>query len=129
MDAPDTLLGLSRLSVAAGAAVGGTGAATNVTLAAGAGFAGAVGQAAPLTILGDIALPATGFVDIAVPDGTPLSSIRVAAASATGTISGDVSRWQVLINGQVPEQKVFHVGVNGRTVTAGFLMGTMLIFR
>lgn len=129
VDASDTLTGLSRLTVAAGAAIGGTGAVTNMTLAAGSGFAGAVGQVAPLTILGDMTLPSTGFVDISVPEGTPLRSIRVVAVSATGALSGDVSRWQVRINGQVPERNVYHVQISGRKVTAGFLTGTTLIFR
>lgn len=92
----------ASVEVSAGAYLGGTGTVVNVNLEAGAGFAAPAGQNTPLTVQGDLALPAAGVADIANLDGVEEKDMQpVKLATATGNITGaeNLAGWTVKVNG------------------------------
>ena len=120
----------SSVEVAAGAYLGGTGTVANVTLETGAGFAATAGQSTPLTVQGDLALPATGVIDIANLDGVAERDMpSVNLVSATGTLSGDenLANWTVMVDG-VPSRK-WRLTAQGGVVRAKLNKGLIITFR
>lgn len=115
--------------VSSGAAIGGTGKIAGATLAEGAGFVGTAGQRQPLEIGGDLALPATGFVDIRVPEGVDHETAKARVMTVTGNLTGaqDLSGWTVTVNGK--SESGLQLFKSGKTLMAGHLSGFMLIVR
>lgn len=125
-----TLTSPSSVEVAAGAYLGGTGTVANVTMEAGSGFAALAGDAQALAVQGDLALPATGTVEISNPGSLAEESIgRVSFASATGTLSGtgNLKNWTVKIDGEPTGR--WQVYADGNTVKAKMLTGLVISFR
>ena len=92
----------SSVEVASGAFLGGTGTVAKVSMESGSGFAAPAGQAEPLTVQGDLVLPATGVVDIANLDGVEEKDLRpVKLVAATGNFTGteNLGGWTVKVNG------------------------------
>ena len=96
----------ATVSVSASAAVGGSGSVKALTLAEGSGFVADCGQKIPLTVAGDVTLPAAGFVDIRM-DSFDAAKVRARFVKATGNLTGNVSGWTVKVNGVAhPECKL-----------------------
>ena len=120
----------SSVEVASGAYLGGTGTVANVTLETGAGFAAPAGQTTPLTVQGDLALPATGVIDIANLDGVAERDMpSVSLVTATGTLSGtaNLSNWTVKVNGVVSTK--WRVTERNGVVGASYSNGLCIIFK
>ena len=121
----------SSIDVVAGAYIGGTGTTARVSLEAGAGFDAPAGQATPLTVEGNLALPATGVVNIANLDHLSDKDIpAVKFVTATGTISGEenLANWTVKIDG-VTAPPSWQLAIVGNVLQAKNLTGLQLIFR
>ena len=117
--------------VSAGAYVGGTGTVHHVTLESGAGFAAAYGTGAGLAVTGDLTLPASGTVNLCF-DGAETSRRMVTLAQVSGTVSAPdaFSGWTVLVNGETPQAAgAYGVVLSGKTLKAGYVTGTTVIFR
>ena len=120
----------SSVEVAAGAFLGGTGTVANVSMESGSGFAAPAGQAEPLTVQGDLALPATGVVDIANLDGVEEKDLRpVKLVTATGSITGteNLGGWIVKVNGATTSN--WRLEVKGGILRARRENGTVILFR
>ena len=118
-------------TVAAGAALGGTGSVRAATLAEGAGFAATAGQANSLTVAGDLAIPATGTVRLTLPEGTDPEKAKAGVVKATGTVTGlaNLAQWTVTVEGHPELSKEFRISVVGNEVRVGPNKGLMLLFR
>lgn len=88
----------ATVSVSENAAVGGAGSVKALTLASGAGLAVTAGQGNALTVAGDVALPAEGFVDVIAPDGAA-TAYGATVLTSSGSLSGTVTGWKVRVNG------------------------------
>ncbi|MBR1587748.1 MAG: hypothetical protein IJ658_05430, partial [Kiritimatiellae bacterium] len=100
-------------------------------LESGAGFAAASGTGGGLAVTGDLALPASGTVNLCF-DGAAASRRMVAVAQVSGQVSAPASfeGWTVLVNGEVPSAPgAYGVVLSGKTLKAGFATGTTVIFR
>ena len=120
----------SAVNVASGAFLGGTGTVAKVSMETGSGFAAPVGQDAPLTVQGALAIPATGVVDIANLDGAEEKDIRpVKLATATGSITGteNLAGWTVKVNGVTKGN--WKLGMRGDVLCAQPEKGFIISFR
>ena len=120
----------SSVEVAAGAYIGGTGTVANVTLESGAGFSAPAGQSEPLTVEGDLTLPATGVVNISNLDGATDNDICSAKILvATGTIGGisNLSNWTVTVDGVAAPR--WRLTVKDNVLRAMSPRGFCLIYR
>lgn len=120
----------SRMEVAAGAYLGGTGTVANVSLEAGAGFSAPAGETSPLTVSGDLVLPATGVIDIANLDGVDERDLpETKFVTATGTLSGaeNLENWTVKVNGSVSSK--WRLMVDDGVVKAKVKNGLTIVFR
>ena len=120
--------------VEAGAAIGGTGTISSLTLEDGAGFAGVAGQGGELVVNSDVALPETGVVKVTLPAGVDPATcgrttlFRVAPGwNLTGT--ENIRNWQVFVEGR--EGVYFSVSVtpDGRGLRVGPQRGFFLMIR
>ena len=129
-DTSAELAWVQSVNVSSGAAVGGPGEIKDLNLAEGAGLGCAYGQTSPLHVKGACVLPRNGFVDIAVPAGTPLETIKVdviVPKTASDSVTGDVSGWTVRINGQVSPD--FHLSFANGRLRAAYNKGMAVIVR
>ena len=120
----------SRVEVAAGAYLGGTGTVANVSLEAGAGFSAPAGQTTPLTVSGDLALPATGVVNIDNLDGLDEKDIpAVDFVTATGSLTGaeNLPGWSVKVDGVVSH--MWKLSVRDGVLRAKYANGFIITFR
>jgi autotransporter-associated beta strand protein len=102
----DGSLTSSAVTVAAGAALGGTGSVAHVTMAEGARFDVSADQTVPLTI-GSLALAGGGTVAVHNPDGIDRTEVNVPLFRVTGSLNGfDPSAWTVLLDGAEPSAKL-----------------------
>lgn len=118
------------VKVVAGAYIGGTGTVANVEMEAGAGFAAPAGQGRPLTVEGDLALPATGVVNISNLGGYEGDDLPAAKlVTATGTLSGteNLANWTVMIDGE--PVRTWKVAMSGNVVRATKNLGMKIIFK
>ncbi len=121
----------SFVDVAAGAYLGGTGTVARVRMEEGSGFAAPAGQAKPLTVEGDLALPALGCVNIANLEGVDARKLYGATlVEATGTLSGteNLESWTVTLDGAA-QQPVWCVFAEGSCVKVKRLGGLTVIIR
>ena len=125
-------MGMSdTVDVSPGAFVGGTGTVHHVMLETGAGFAAASGTGGGLAVTGDLALPASGTVDLCF-DGAAASRRMTTLAQVSGTVSAPASfaGWTVLVHGAAPAVPgAYRVILSGKTLKAGFVSGTSLVVR
>lgn len=108
----------SSVEVAEGAYIGGTGTVAHVVLDAGAGFAAPAGQRTPLTVEGDLALPAIGSVNISNLDGLEVKKLPGATLlTVTGTLAGiaNLGAWKVHVDG-VAQGGSWRVVAEGKVV-------------
>ena len=120
----------SAVEVAVGAYLGGTGTVANVTMEAGAGLAALAGDVRALTVQGDLALPATGVVEISNPGLLDEQSIgKVSLVSTTGILSGteNLKNWIVKINGEPAGR--WQAYADGSVVKAKLHNGMIIVFR
>ena len=120
----------SSVEVAAGAYLGGTGTVANVALEAGAGFAAPAGQETPLTVQGDLALPATGVIDIANLDGVAEKDMPAAVlVGSTGSISGaeNLGNWTVRVDGV--RSRKWKLSLSGGVLRASYSNGMCVVVR
>ena len=120
----------SSVEVAAGAYLGGTGTVARVAMEAGAGFDAPAGQDKPLTVQGDLALPATGVVNISNLDGSEEKDMKpVKLATATGNITGaeNLAGWTVKVNGVTSDK--WRLAVKDGVLGAKFNNGFVIIVR
>ena len=123
----------ATFSVASGAYLGGTGTVSTVTLAEGAGFAAFQGQKAPLTVTGNVSLPAAATVRI-VLDGTGRHLRNTPFLVSSGSLSGteNVANWNVVVTGDAEESlkpNLYAVVATGRTLSVVRANGTVLLIR
>jgi len=121
----------SFVDVVAGAYLGGTGTVARVRMESGAGFAAPAGQAKPLTVEGDLALPASGCVNLANLEGVDVNKLAGASlVEATGTLSGteNLESWTVKVDG-VAQNPTWCVFVEGSCVKVKRLGGLNIIIR
>ena len=123
----------ATFSVASGAYLGGTGTVSTVTLAEGAGFAAFQNQKAPLTVTGNVSLPAAATVRI-VLDGSGRhlrnTPFLVSSGSLSGT--GNVANWNVVVTGDAEEAlkpNLYAVVATGRTLSVVRSNGTAILIR
>lgn len=120
----------SYVKVASGAFLGGTGTVARVSMESGSGFAAPAGQNTPLTVQGDLALPAAGVVEIANLDGAEEKDLRpVKLATATGSITGteNLGGWTVKVNGATTRN--WQLELHGGILRARREKGFVIIFR
>lgn len=121
----------STVDVYPGAFIGGTGTVARVAMEAGSGFDAPAGQDKPLTVEGDLALPATGVVNISNLGGYEGDELPAAKLiTATGTLSGteNLQNWTVTIDGvPAPGWKVRMTNDNVVKATKDY--GLKIIFR
>jgi autotransporter-associated beta strand protein len=120
----------SSVEVAAGAYLGGTGTVARVAMEAGAGFDAPAGQDKPLTVQGDLALPATGVVNISNLDGSEEKDMKpVNLVTATGDISGvgNLAGWTVKVNGVTTRK--WRLAVKNGVLGAKFNNGFVITFK
>ena len=121
----------SYIDVAAGAYIGGTGTVARVRLEAGAGFAAPAGQTKPLTVEGDLALPASGCVNLANLESVDVKKLSGASlVEATGMLSGveHLEAWTVKVDG-VAQNPTWCVCAEGSCVKVKRLCGLNIIIR
>lgn len=92
-----------RFVVKDGASLSGSGSVRNVVIEQGGGFAGTVGQSAPLKVLGTVTLPTAGTISVTAPPAVDPAAIRLDVAQIDGAVAGssDLSGWAVRVNGTV----------------------------
>lgn len=120
----------STVDVAAGAYIGGTGTVARVAMEAGSGFDAPAGQDRPLTVQGNLVLPATGVVNISNLDGSEEKDMPpVKLATATGNITGteNLADWTVKVNGVTTGK--WRLEVKGGVLGARFDNGLVITFR
>ena len=121
----------STVDVYPGAFIGGTGTVARVAMEAGSGFDAPAGQDKPLTVQGNLALPATGVVNISNLGGYEGDELPAAKlVTATGTLSGteNLQNWTVTIDGvPAPGWKVRMTNDNVVKATKDY--GLKIIFR
>lgn len=121
----------SSVLVAVGAYLGGTGTVARVTMEAGSGFDAPAGQDRPLTVNGDLSLPATGVVNISNLGGYEGDALPAAQlVTATGTLSGEenLANWIVTVNGEKPERG-WKLRVKNGVVEAKIVHGLVISYR
>ena len=119
------------VEVAAGAFIGGTGTVARVAMEAGSGFNAPAGQDKPLTVEGNLALPATGIVNISNLGGYEGDELPAAKlVTATGTLSGaeNLQNWTVTIDGVPTSTWRVHLAA-GNVVRATKNRGLRIIFK
>lgn len=119
----------SKVDVAAGAFIGGTGTVARVEMEAGSGFDAPAGQDTPLTVEGDLVLPATGTVNISNLDGLAANNLPASKlVTVTGTLSGaaNLANWTVTIDG-VPASS-YEVAISGNIVRVSKKCGLTITF-
>lgn len=124
-----TLVTPSSVSVSSGAFIGGTGTVARVSIAPGAGLAALAGQDTPLTVEGDLVLPATGTVNISNLDGLAADNLPASKlVTVTGTLSGaaNLANWTVTIDG-VPASS-YEVAISGNIVRVSKKCGLTITF-
>ena len=120
----------SVVDVYSGAFIGGTGTVARVSMDAGAGFDAPAGQDKPLTVQGDLALPATGVVNISNLDGSEEKDMKpVNLVTATGDITGaeNLAGWTVKVNGVTTRK--WRLAVRNGVIGAKFNNGFVITFR
>ena len=123
----------ATFSVASGAYLGGTGTVSTVTLAEGAGFAAFQNQKAPLTVTGNVSLPAAATVRI-VLDGSGRHLRNTPFLVSSGSLSGteNVANWNVVVTGDAEESlkpNLYAVVAIDRTLSVVRANGTAILIR
>ena len=123
----------ATFAVASGAYLGGTGTVSTVTLAEGAGFAAFQNQKVPLTVTGNVSLPAAATVRI-VLDGSGRHLRNTPFLVSSGTLSGteNVANWNVVVTGDAEETlkpNLYAVVATGRTLSVVRSNGTAILIR
>lgn len=116
------------VAVADGAFLGGTGTVKSVSFDTGSGFAVAVGQKNPLRVADATALPASCTVDVSVTGALP-ERVRIPVIRGENGLSGDVTGWTILLNGQPTEDLVLRKDGDTVWVKLANPLGLTLIFR
>ena len=116
------------VTVADGAFLGGTGTVKSVSFGTGSGFAVAVGQKNPLRVTDATALPASCTVDVSLAGALP-ERVRIPVIRGENGLSGDVTGWTILLNGQPTEDLVLRKDGDTVWVKLANPLGATLILR
>lgn len=114
----------SDIVVNAGAAVGGSGTVSHVTMADGASWRVDAAQSGAMTIAGAFSVPATGTIEV-VGAGELQAKVGMLVAQGGLENAGNFANWTVKLNGTVVPD--WSIRVSGNKVSVGPRKGLILV--